>query len=134
MIKLNNEGYYFVSTSGIKYILYEGLTFGAKQRYTSDAIIIMLSDERYTNKVKNDFVGYWLGASFFRECMAEYNDNINDLVTEYEKQNGIYKSIQERILKTLENKIMIDREYMTPEAVEDLEIQIETVKKYCEGV
>ena len=91
MIKLNNDGYYFISDSGIKYELLEGISIGGKRQYTSDAIFIMLNDKNYFEKVNNYFVGFWFGASFLHECLDEYNEYISKLVTEYEKENNIYK-------------------------------------------
>ena len=38
--------------------------------------------------------------------------------------------MKERILKTLEDKLLIDREYMTDEQIKDIEEQIEAVKGY----
>ena len=92
MIKLGDEGYYFTSKSGIKYDLYEGLTMGGPRRYTSDAIFIMLSDERYLEKCDANgwLVDYWMGATFLSENLEEYNNDIEYLVSEYEKKNGIY--------------------------------------------
>lgn len=39
-------------------------------------------------------------------------------------------SMRERILKTLEDKLLVDREYMNEEDIKDLEEQIKTVRKY----
>jgi hypothetical protein len=42
-------------------------------------------------------------------------------------------TMQERILKTLEDKMLIDRYYMEEEQVKDLEEQIKAVKEYIGG-
>lgn len=94
MIRLDNEGYYFVSSSGIRYCLYEGNTFGGKQIYTSDTIFIMLADDRYYDKVKTHFVNYYMGLSFFEKDMEEYNEALSDFIMEYEKENNIYREIE----------------------------------------
>ncbi len=91
MIKLNNEGYYFISDSGIRYELLEGVSIGGKRQYTSDIIFIMLADENYLDKVDSYFVGFWFGATFLGESLDEYNECINKSVTKYEKENNIYK-------------------------------------------
>lgn len=93
MIKLGNEGYYFISDSDIKYDLYEGVTMGGDKRYTSDTIFIMLTDERYIDKVESHFVNYWMGAFFLEEDINDYDIDIGALVTEYEKKNGIYRGL-----------------------------------------
>ena len=94
MIKLGNEGYYFVSDSGIKYDLYEGLTFGNERRYTSDMVFVVLSDRRYLDNVSNLVVGGFFGASFFDAAKgSEDNSYIDYMVQEYEKKNNIYKKV-----------------------------------------
>jgi hypothetical protein len=42
-------------------------------------------------------------------------------------------TMQERILKTLEDKLMIDGAYMEEEKTKDLEEQIKAVKEYKQG-
>lgn len=91
MIKLNNEGYYFISDSKIKYELLEGVSIGGEKLYTSDVIFIMLADENYLDKVDNYFVDFLFGASFLGESLDECNEYINKSVTKYEKENNIYK-------------------------------------------
>lgn len=39
-------------------------------------------------------------------------------------------TIKERILKTLEDKLLIDREFLEEEQIKDLEEQIKAVKEY----
>lgn len=95
MIKLNEEGYYFISDSGIRYSLLEGVTIGGKKRYTSDAIIIMLDDQDYFEEVDDHLVDYWMGATFLPNCLEEYNEDISCLVTKYEKRNNIYLKSEE---------------------------------------
>lgn len=131
MIKLGKEGYYFISESGIKYDLYEGLTMGAEQRYTSDAIMIMLADERYYDKVNNYFVNYIMGASFLEEDIDEFDEDISNIVTIYEQENKIYKENQTMIylpsgrktdavlmsiLTELKDIYIVDHEVMTDES------------------
>ena len=92
MIKLGNEGYYFVSDSGIKYDLYEGLTFGNEKRYTSDMVFVVLSDRRYLDNVGDLVVGGFFGAVFFDAAKDSEDDlYIGYIVQEYEKKNNIYK-------------------------------------------
>lgn len=67
MIKRDKEGLYFVSGSGIRYDLLEGLTICGDKEYTSDTIFIMLGDTRYFGKVDNGFVNYIMGATFLKE-------------------------------------------------------------------
>ena len=134
MIKLGKEGFYFVSKSGIKYVLYEGVTFGGARTYTSDTIFIFLSDERYLEKVNDHFVGYWMGATFFEEDLNEYNKNIGRLVERYELENSISKTMEERILETLDAYLITNRDVLDEEKIEDICEQIETVEKYIEEV
>ena len=41
--------------------------------------------------------------------------------------------MQERILKTLEDKLMIDRAYMEEEEIRNIQEQIKAVKEYKQG-
>jgi hypothetical protein len=89
MIKLNKEGYEFISNRGIRYDLYEGVTMGGIKQYTSDAIFIMLGDERYYDEVENYLVNYIMGASFFEEDIFEFDNDIAYLVEEYENKYNL---------------------------------------------
>ena len=42
-------------------------------------------------------------------------------------------TMQERILKTLEDKLMIDRAYMEEEEIRNIQEQIKAVKEYKQG-
>ena len=128
MIKLNKEGYYFISNSNIKYELLEGVSIGGERQYTSDVIFIMLADENYLEKVDNHFVNYWMGANFLCDYLEEYDKDISDLVTKYEKENGIYLNMHKRILKRLEDKLIIDGCYMEQEDKKKLLEEIQVVK------
>lgn len=88
MIKLDQEGYYFISTSGITYELLEGVTMGAKEQYTSDIIFIILQNP-YLYKVDTPYVNFFYGASFINESLDEYNEIIKEMVLEYERRNNL---------------------------------------------
>jgi hypothetical protein len=87
MIERNKEGFYFISKRGIKYDLYEGVTMGGERQYTSDAIIIMLSEVR--DDVDSMLVDFVMGASFLEEELDYFNRWIGDLVEEYETRNNL---------------------------------------------
>jgi hypothetical protein len=87
MIKLENDGYVYISKSGLKYELLEGVTMGAKTSYTSDIIFIMLSD--IDLKIETPFVNFFYGASFINESIEEYEKIIGEMVEEYEKNNKL---------------------------------------------
>ena len=88
MIELKEQGYIFISKSGVEYELLEGLSMGTNNRFTSDIIFIMLSDERYSTEL-NPFVNFLHGATFIEDSIEEYNEIISGYVEEYEKQNNI---------------------------------------------
>lgn len=87
MIKKTNEGYYFISKNGIRYDLYEGFTIGGDKPYTSDAIIIMLSELR--DDVDTMLVDYVMGATFFERDIDDFEKDIAYYVEEYEKRNNL---------------------------------------------
>ena len=94
MIELSREGYIFRSKKGLIYELFEPLTFGAKEQYTSDMILIMLS---YANLREglieaipdNHIVGYVFGATFLHESIEEYNQYIAEIVEEFETKHNL---------------------------------------------
>ena len=88
MIELTDQGYVFISKSGVEYELLEGLSMGTNNRYTSDIIFIMLSDERYATEM-NPFVNFLHGATLIEDSFEEYNEVIGEYVEEYEKKNNI---------------------------------------------
>lgn len=88
MIKLDKEGYYFISPSGITYDLLEGVTMGANTQYTSDIIFIMLQNP-FIYKVDTPLVNFVHGASFISEEIEEYNKTIGEMVLEYERRNNL---------------------------------------------
>ena len=90
MIKRNDDGYYFVSDSGIRYDLFEGVTMYGNRQYTSDAIFIMLGDDRYFDQIPYHFVDYLMGATFFIDDMDEYDKDIASMVEKFEIKNDIY--------------------------------------------
>lgn len=85
MIKLENEGYCFISNNGIKYELLEGVSIGSKEMYTSDIIFIMLTNPNYN--VDNNIVGYLFGVDAMKNNLKEYEESIKKMVTEFEKRN-----------------------------------------------
>lgn len=87
MICKNKEGYYFISKNNIRYDLYEGISIGGEKQYTSDAIIIMLSDVR--DDVDSMLVDFIMGASFFETELEEFEKDIDYFVNEYEKRNNL---------------------------------------------
>lgn len=88
MIKLDQEGYYFISSSGISYELLEGVTMGAKEQYTSDVIFVKLLNEQIY-QVDSPLVGFFYGASFINESIEEYDQIIKEMVLEYERRNNL---------------------------------------------
>ena len=88
MIKLDQDGYYFISTSGITYELLDGVTMGARQTYTSDIIFVKLLNEQIY-QVDSALVGFFYGASFINESIEEYNKIIGEMVLEYERRNNL---------------------------------------------
>ena len=88
MIKLEQDGYCFISTSGITYDLLEGVTMGANQTYTSDIIFIMLQ-KPFLYKVDSPFVDFFYGAFFINESLEECNAIISEMVLEYERRNNL---------------------------------------------
>ena len=91
MIKRNQEGYYFVSDSGIRYDLFEGVTMWGDKQYTSDAIFIMLGDFDYFEKVDQFFVDYIMGANFFLEDLEQFDKDIAYMVDKYEIEHNLKK-------------------------------------------
>ena len=89
MIKLNYEGYHFISDSDIEYELLEGVTFGASEQYTSDIIFVMLSDFRYEHQ--EPFVGFLVGANFLKDNIEEYDEYISGMVMAYESSHHLKK-------------------------------------------
>ena len=87
MIKLEKEGYVYISKKGLKYELLEGVTMGSTPQYTSDIIFIMLSD--LDVHVDTPFVNFFYGATFLNDSIEEYNNMIRDLVKEYERRNNL---------------------------------------------
>ena len=85
MIKMTEDGYVFISKNGIQYDLLEGLTFGQKQRYTSDIIFVLLGSPDYN--AEDNFVGYLYGAMFFENDLEEYEKSIGRMVDEFEEKN-----------------------------------------------
>lgn len=79
MIKMTEEGYVFISESGIQYKLLEGKSIGAKLEYTSDIVFIMLD---------NYIAGYFYGAMVSENNSKDYEEHINDIINEFEKREG----------------------------------------------
>lgn len=84
------NGYEFISDKGYKYDLLEGMCLQGKA--TSDIVFILLSfDEKLTEKVETEFVGYFYGATFIhtkedRERMAK---DIEWYVNKYEEKMNL---------------------------------------------
>ena len=87
MIKLEKEGYIFISEKGLKYELLEGVSIGSTPQYTSDIIFIMFSD--LDIKVDTPLVNFLYGATFINECLEEYNSMIGEMVREFERRNNL---------------------------------------------
>lgn len=88
MLKLETDGYVFISESGIEYELLEGVSIGADRQYTSDIIFIMLTDPDYN--VDNNVVGWLFGSSSMledRTSLNSYKESIKQIVTEFENRN-----------------------------------------------
>lgn len=88
MLQLKDDGYVFVSDSGIEYELLEGVSIGANKQYTSDIIFIMLLDCDYN--VDNNVVGWLFGSSSMFDSEADtksYEESIRYIVNEFEKRN-----------------------------------------------
>ena len=88
MIKLNSDGFCFISPSGIAYDLLEGVTMGASTQYTSDIIFIMLQNT-FLHQVDTPFVNYVYGATFLNDDIEEFNKIIGEMVLEYERRNNL---------------------------------------------
>ena len=87
MIKLEKEGYVYISRKGLKYELLEGVSIGSTPHYTSDIIFIMLSD--LDVKVDTPLVNFLYGATFINESITEYNNLIGEMVEEFERRNNL---------------------------------------------
>lgn len=87
MIKLDKEGYYYISRSGRTYELWEGVSIGSPTQFTSDIIFITLYD--LDLKIDSPFVGFFYGASFMGESLEEYDQIIEEMVNEYEERNKL---------------------------------------------
>ena len=87
MIKLEKEGYIFISEKGLKYELLEGVSIGSTPQYTSDIIFIMFSDLDLT--VDTPLVNFLYGATFINESIEEYNEIIEGMVEEFERRNNL---------------------------------------------
>lgn len=85
MLKLESDGFKYISDKGIEYTLLEGMSLGVEPRFTSDIIFIFLDSADYN--VENHVVGYLFGASIFEMYPVSYEESIKNLVDEYEKQN-----------------------------------------------
>ena len=81
MIKLGNDGYYYISDNNIKYDLYEGMTIGKEERKTSDIIFILIQPQYINYDNCNEFVGYFYGDIY------ENEDFIKILVDKFEIEN-----------------------------------------------
>lgn len=87
MIKLENEGYIYISKKGLKYELLEGVSIGSTPTYTSDIIFIMLCDLDVS--VDTPLVNFFYGATFMNDSIEEYNDIIREMVKEFERRNNL---------------------------------------------
>ena len=80
MIKLGNDGYYYMSENHIKYDLFEGMTIGRKKRKTSDIIFIFIQPH-YIDYEQDEFVGYFYGG------IHDNEDFIKMIVDKFEIKN-----------------------------------------------
>lgn len=62
-LKMTDEGYIFVSKTGIEYSIYEGLTIGESPRHTSD--IMFITFDRYC--MNQEVVDFLYGATFLTD-------------------------------------------------------------------
>ncbi len=88
MLQLKDDGYMYISNSGIEYELLEGVSIGADKLYTSDIVFIMLLNCDYN--VDNNVVGYLFGSSSMFDSEADaksYEESIRNIVDEFEKRN-----------------------------------------------
>lgn len=83
----DNEGdYTFMSDSGLKYSLYEGLTINDGTRHTSDIVFIVL-DLYDTHPM---FVDFWYGATLIDFSEPNRDDLLKDIsarVNKWELEN-----------------------------------------------
>ena len=87
MIRLEKEGYTYVSKRGLKYELLEGVSIGSTPSYTSDIIFIILSNLGVT--VDTPLVNFLYGATFINESIEEFNSMIGEMVEEFERRNNL---------------------------------------------
>ena len=85
MIYKNDNGYHFYSKRGITYYLLEGKTIGSSKGKTSDIVFIMLGSVNYNTE--DLFVGYFFGAYNFVDNPYLFENQIAEIVEEYEKEN-----------------------------------------------
>lgn len=81
----NANGYYFYSRRGITYHLLEGKTIGSMKQKTSDIVFIMLGSANYNTE--DLFVGYFFGAYNFASNPYLFEEQIAEIIEEYEKEN-----------------------------------------------
>lgn len=88
MLQLKDDGYVYISDSGIEYELLEGVSIGADKQYTSDIMFIMLLNCDYN--VDNNVVGWLFGSSSMFDSEANvksYEESIRSIVDEFERRN-----------------------------------------------
>ena len=86
IIKDKQDAYTFISDSGLKYSLYEGLTISDTKRYTSDIVFIVL-DLYDTHPM---FVDFWYGATLIDFSEPNKDDILKDIsvrVNKWEEEN-----------------------------------------------
>lgn len=86
IIKDTQGSYIFVSDSGLKYSLYEGLTISDAQRCTSDIVFIVL-DLYDTHPM---FVDFWYGATLIDFSEPNKDTTLKDIsvrVNKWEQEN-----------------------------------------------
>lgn len=101
MIKLTENGYVYISRSGITYDLLEGTSFGIFPKRTSDIIFIVLTNGSYN--VDDDVAGYLFCPSIFEHRIERYDESITAIVDDFEKRNNLkepipYKEITKEIV------------------------------------
>ena len=82
-LKKDPEGFYY-QTARAKYNLLEGTSIGGEKVYTSDILFIM-DDEDAERPAR--LVGFLYGAFQLEEEDSDYIKLIEDLISEYEKEN-----------------------------------------------
>ena len=92
LYKDEEKGYYvFRSKNDIEYDILEGVTIGSEKKCTSDIIFITLLNPDFN--MDNIVVGYLFGAGLIEKELKGYEESISELVSAFEKKNGMDEKI-----------------------------------------